>query len=83
MELQYGVHLQELFLLVKFGVSIFSHFKGGCLLLCQEFTAVICNRKSAVLGIIGNKFCFETRCFVYHLNVLQMESFKSRILFLA
>ena len=30
----------------------------------------------ARLYIIANQFCFETGCFVYHLKVLQAESFK-------
>ena len=37
----------------------------------------------ARLGIIDNKFCFETGCFVYHLNVLQAESFKLQTVFQA
>ena len=31
---------------------------------------------SAHLSIMANQFCFETGCFVYHLNVLEAESFK-------
>jgi len=61
--------------------------------LSRTGQAVICNRKSAVhdvgtlitavnsacLGIIANQFCFETRCFVYHL--LQAEPFKLQTVF--
>ena len=32
-------------------------------------------------GIIANQFCSETGCFVYHLNVLRVQSFKMRIFF--
>ena len=33
--------------------------------------------------IITSQFCFETGCFVYHLNVLKAEYFKLRTLFQA
>ena len=31
---------------------------------------------STLPGTIANQFCFETGCFIYHLNVLWVESFK-------
>ena len=36
---------------------------------------------SAHLSIIANQFCCEIGCVVYHLNVLQAESFKLRTCF--
>ena len=38
-----------------------------------------CVVNSACLAIIASQFCFETGCYVYHLNVLGAEYFQLQI----
>ena len=51
-------------------------FKGRVPLLYPKLATKGIAVNAAHLSITANQFCFETGCFVYDLNVLQVESFK-------
>ena len=61
----------------RIGRAVICNGKSGCLdrgkVKHQRVLRLI---NSVHLSIVANQFCFETGCFVYHLDVLGVKSLK-------